>query len=226
MHARDGRAKLSVVVNFIGHATVALWTRSEPTFVLGSMLPDFASMVGVRLLRGSAGEAGVSEPLAEGIALHHRTDEVFHAASAFTRLQQETLDALTEREVPRGAARAVGHIGVEMLIDGELVRLPQVAAAYVAALEAARDAHAPFRDDGDRSRFETLRRRLLAFGPPRDYADVDAVLGRLTHVLRQRPRLALDAQALPIVRQMLPTVQRKVVAALPALLADLREALR
>lgn len=226
MHGPEDRAKLRVVVNFIGHATVALWTRSEPTFVLGSMLPDFASMVGVRLARTSEGGPETSEPLTQGIALHHRTDEVFHAAPAFTRLQQETLDALTEREVPRGAARAVGHIGVEMLIDGELVRAPEVASAYLEALEAAREARPPFRAEGDRERFEALRRRLLAFGPPRDYADVDAVLARLSHVLRPRPRLALDARSLPIVRQLLPTLQQKVIVALPALLADLREALR
>lgn len=206
------------LMNFIGHATVALWQRTEPAFVLGSMLPDFASMAGARLQRDEPLDAS----LAHGIALHHRTDDVFHATSQFTRLTQEVLEELTALAVPRGAARAVAHIGVEMLIDGELVRANEVAEAYVAALHAGAELRAPFRDPAEEARWRALRARLLAFGPPHDYANVDAVLVRLTHVLARRPRLALDAQAAELVRTQLPALQARVVAALPSLLAELR----
>jgi hypothetical protein len=219
-------------VNFIGHATVALWQRSEPLFVLGSMLPDFASMVGVRLSARHAGPVDVrdgceneADPLSEGIALHHRTDEVFHSAPQFTRLMQETLEELTSLGVARGAARAVGHIGVEMLIDGELVRGHEVAAAYLEALQAGGHASAPFREEQGSVRWQALRLRLLAFGPPHDYGNLDVVLGRLVHVLQHRPRLALDDDSARLVRSVLPALQQKVVTELPRLLANLQAVL-
>jgi acyl carrier protein phosphodiesterase len=208
-------------VNFIGHATIALWQRSEPAFVLGSMLPDFASMAGGRLQH----DAELDASLAHGIALHHRTDDVFHAAGEFTRLTQEALDELTALSVPRGAARAVAHIGVEMLIDGELVRAGEVAEAYVAALHAGAGLRTPFRSEAEEGRWRALRQRLLAFGPPHDYRNVDAVLARLTHVLARRPRLSLDAHAAELVRTRLPALQARVIAALPSLLTELRGAL-
>jgi hypothetical protein len=83
-----------------------------------------------------------------------------------------------------------------------------------------------FRGEDDGARFQQLRRRLLAFGPPYDYRNPDAVVARLTQVLRGRPRLLLDASSAELVRRVLPGLQRKVVVALPALLADLRAALR
>jgi len=222
-------------VNFIGHATVALWTRTAPEFVLGSMLPDFAGMAGTRLLR--AGQASLaraesarldppaSDPLAAGIALHHRTDDAFHSAPAFVRLLQETLDELTEQGVTRGAARAVAHIGTEMLIDGELLLSPEVAAAYTQALAVERPLDALFVDAEGGPRWSRLRERLLGHGVPYDYRDPDSVLRRLSLVLRARPRLAIDEKSAPLVRAHLPELQRKVVIALPLLLESVREAL-
>lgn len=209
-------------MNFIGHATIALWTRNEPAFVLGSMLPDFATMASTRLPREAGRGSG---PLAEGIALHLRTDDVFHCAPVFTGLLQETLDELTALGVPRGAARAVGHIGVEMLIDGELVQAQEVQSAYLDALHAGCDLAAPFADPESARRFESLRKRLLTFGPPCDYREPDVVLARLGRVLAGRPRLALDATSSPIVRRSLPALQRKVMTSLPSLLESLRDAL-
>jgi len=210
-------------VNFIGHATVALWTRQAPEFVLGSMLPDFAGMAGTRLLR--ADRELLHDPLCAGIALHHRTDDAFHAAPAFVKLLQETLDVLTQQGVPRGTARAVAHIGTEMFIDGELVSAPEVAAAYTRALAVERPLDALFVDDEGGPRWSRLRARLLGHGVPYDYQDPDSVLRRLELVLRARPRLAIDAASAPLVRAHLPALQRKVVIALPLLLDSVREAL-
>lgn len=203
-------------MNFIGHATVALWRSAEPAYVLGSMLPDFASMAGTRLVRAELPD----DALGHGIALHHRTDDAFHGHPWFTALVQDTLDALAAAGVPRGAARAVGHVGVEMLIDGELLRRAAVADAYTAALAA--EAAPAFVDAAGAQRWHALRARLLAHGPPYDYRDPERVLLRLTHVLARRPRLALDAPARDRVRAALPGLQARVIDGLDPLLAQLR----
>ena len=206
-------------MNFIGHATVALWRSAEPLFVLGSMLPDFASMAGTRLAREAPAQDG---RLAQGIALHHQTDDVFHGVPSFTGLVQETIDQLTVQGVSRGAARAVGHVGVEMLIDGELLRAPEVARAYTTALQAGAGIAPAFVDAAGTARWHSLRERLLAHGPPHDYREPDGVLWRLTHVLARRPRLALDAAASARVRAALPGLQRRVIDQLGTLLEVLR----
>ena len=67
-------------MNFFGHAVVAGWFEGDPRYVLGSMLPDFASMSGTRL-------NPVEQPeVAAGVALHHRTDDAFHGAPSFLHL--------------------------------------------------------------------------------------------------------------------------------------------
>ncbi|HEY6879399.1 MAG TPA: hypothetical protein VI299_15335 [Polyangiales bacterium] len=208
-------------MNFIGHAAVALWQRAAPTFVLGSMLPDFAGMAGVRMGAGPRGEP----ELAAGVALHHRTDEVFHAAPAFVALQQRTLDALTPLGVPRGCARAVGHIGVEMLIDGELLCDGGLAEAYVRALQAEVALDGVFPERESQERYHQLRARLVQHGVPYDYGDPDAVLRRLQYVLSRRPRLAIAESFAPHVRALLPRLQHEVREALPALLASVRAGL-
>ncbi len=208
-------------MNFIGHATVALWHGREPRFVLGSMLPDFANMAGTRVAR----ELDRDPALAAGVALHHRTDEIFHAAPLFTALLQELLDGLCARGVPRGSARAVGHIGVEMLIDGELLRGPEIAHAYLDALQDGADLEYAFVDAPGGARWQRLREALLAHGAPHDYREPEAVLRRLTHVLRSRPRLAIAPEAAQIIRETLPDAQQRVVATLPALLTGVRAAL-
>jgi acyl carrier protein phosphodiesterase len=209
-------------VNFIGHAAVALWQRADPAFVLGSMLPDFAGMAGLRMAHASA---DADPDLAAGVALHHRTDEVFHSAPAFVALQQRTLDALTPLGIPRGTARAVGHIGVEMLIDGELLADRELADAYVRALASDVALAGVFPNDEALAKLAHLRTRLTDHGVPYDYRDPDAVLRRLQFVLARRPRLAIAEQSAPHVRQLLPSLQRDVREALPALLASVRQGL-
>jgi len=210
-------------MNFIGHATVALWRRSEPAFVLGSMLPDFAGMARARLAHGleHSGDPRL-DAIVDGIALHHRTDDVFHGAPQFVTLLQETLDELASRGIARGTARAVGHVGVEMFIDGELVRDPQVASTYTEALTAGNELTELFVDLDGSARWELLRQRLIVYGAPYDYRNPDAVLARLQLMLRGRPRLAIADSALPILRRALPALQRKVSTQLPSILDLLR----
>ncbi|MDB4989244.1 MAG: hypothetical protein JWN04_4422 [Myxococcaceae bacterium] len=210
-------------MNFIGHATVALWQRADPEFVLGSMLPDFASMAGTRLGADSAQVSDARhDALRGGIALHHRTDEAFHGAPAFVSLQQGALDQLSALGIARGTARAVAHVGVEMFIDGELIRAPEVADAYTKALHAGHDFTSVFVDSDGAARWELLRQRLIVYGAPYDYREPESVLTRLQLMLRARPRLAIDTATLPLLRQALPGLQRKVIAELSGLLTTLR----
>jgi hypothetical protein len=210
-------------LNFLGHALIATWKRPEPLFVLGSMLPDFASMTGSRL----APHAASGSPLGEGVAFHHATDDVFHASSVFLGLMQDAMDRLLAAGVGRGPARAIGHIGVELLIDGELLAqhagLPD---AFTSALEAAPELEpGVFRDPNGHLSYRLLHGRLSAHGAPHDYRNVEAVARRLERILSGRPRLALAKGDEIPVQQALGAIQAAVRPALPGLLDELRTAL-
>jgi len=179
-------------MNFVGHAHVAsAIAGGRRAVVLGAMLPDFASMCGVRLLVPRHPE------LAAGVALHHRTDDAFHACAIFVRMCASAAAALEAQGMPRGAARAAAHVGIEMLLDGVLLGDESVRRAY---LEAVRTLDDPaitgaIRLQGRGSgHWPELIARLRAFGPPDWYADPKAVADRLIAILASRPRLAVDEE--------------------------------
>jgi hypothetical protein len=201
-------------MNFIGHLYVARWWRGAPRFLLGAMLPDFASMAAVRLRE-------VRDPeLAAGIALHHRTDDAFHGAPLFSALVRETVATLIARGVERGPARAVGHVGVELLIDGELLHEPTVGPAYLSAL-AAFDDSAQALTSSDDGALASLVARLSRYGIPYDYERPEAVTARVSSILARRPRLALGAAAQAVVGSIMPDLKARIVLRLPELLAHL-----
>ena len=210
-------------MNFFGHAVVASWEAGTPGFVLGAMLPDFATMCGARL-------AEIDHPeLSAGLALHHRTDRVFHASSHFVALCREATRALLERGLGRGYAHAVGHVGVELLLDGWLVEQSKAREAYAAALRCGRrrelGRQIRWLDGEGRGRWRRLRRRLEAHGPPDDYRDPALVASRVERILRDRPRLALDARRTEITAHYLPELQQAVHARGAALIGELRQGL-
>jgi hypothetical protein len=210
-------------VNFFGHAVVASWEGKTPGFVLGAMLPDFASMSETRL-------AEIDHPeLSAGLALHHRTDRVFHAASHFVALCREARRTLLARGLGRGHAHAVAHLGVELLLDGWLVKQPEAREAYTAALRCGRQRelgrHIHWLDEAGRERWRRLRRRLEEHGPPEDYRDPALVASRVERILRDRPRLALDARRLEIATGYLPELQQLVHSRAASLIDELRRGL-
>ena len=211
-------------MNFIGHAFVALWHSAEPSFVLGTMLPDFVGMAGTRLSQGAADHT----PLGRGIALHHRTDDVFHGAEPFLKLTHATMEQLLASGLGRGPARAVGHLGVEMLLDGELLlEYEHLADVYRGALEATRELEpARFAQPDGHDRLRVLAARLSAYGVPYDYRNTEAVAERLVRILARRPRLAIAASFEPAVQSALESAQSAVVSMVPALVEHLREQLR
>jgi hypothetical protein len=210
-------------VNFFGHAVVASWEREAPGFVLGSMLPDFATMSETRLV-------DVDDPeLRAGVALHHRTDQVFHGAPRFVALCGEATRTLMARGLERGRAHAVGHLGVELLLDGWLVERQEPRSAYAAALHCGRERELGRRirwiDEEGRSRWRSLRRRLEHHGPPEDYRDPTLVASRVERILVRRRRLALDARSAEVAAGYLPELQGAVQAHADALIGELRRGL-
>src|SRR5690606_18123141 len=151
--------------------------------VLGSMLPDFATMSRARLAEPSDAAIG------EGIALHHETDRVFHHLPAVLGLMRELDDRLDRAGCARGPRRAVAHIGVELLLDGVLVDEAAYRDSYLAGL-----GHDPagvrWRDEDDDARFAVLLARLRAHGVPEDLRKPEAIATRLHRMLAQPPVLA------------------------------------
>jgi hypothetical protein len=192
-------------VNFVGHAHVALRIRDDAPFVLGAMLPDFCSMARVRVAHTS------HDGLAAGIAFHHQVDDAFHGAPTFLSMCGEASDRLERDGLARGPARAAAHVGIELCLDGLLVRDEATRAAYRAAVASAAPArlgqHLAFRAPEHAERYATFVDRLVAWGVPDDYADPEIVVTRLVQTLMRRPRLALGEADLPKVRAFMDVLR-------------------
>jgi hypothetical protein len=205
-------------VNYFGHAAVASWHEASPGSALGAMLPDFATMSGIRLAEPT------DSAIARGIDLHHATDSAFHQAPAVLGLMRELDERLDAEHVARGPRRAVAHIGVELLLDGLLVREPSYRAAYVAAL-AHDPAGVQFRDAGDELRFAALHTRLRGYGVPDDLQDPTSIVHRLQRMLMHRPLLAPSATDLHGIRVALVAHKPRVEVAADTVLRAVRAAL-
>ncbi len=203
-------------VNFFGHVVVASWTHGDDGAVaLGAMLPDFQSMCGARV--ADPGHAGI----ATGIDLHHRTDAAFHRLPGFVALGREVEGRLEEAGVGRGPRRAVGHIGVELLLDGVLLDDDAGRAAYVAGL-AHSTTTITWRDPGDDDAFAQLHARLRAHGVPDDLARPDAAATRVLRAIAHRPLLRANAAEADAIRAELARVAPRVRVAAPAIVSALR----
>jgi len=203
-------------VNFFGHATLAAAQRPEPSFVLGAMLPDLAAMAGDRI-------ASVADPVVRsGVAFHHETDAAFHVADPFVALCVSGRQALEAAGVGRGAARAVAHVGSELLLDGWIARTQGISPHYDAALArgpALESALRWRRGIGERH-WASLCARIEQSPIPTAYDDPAFVCERLVRILSRRPRLALVPAELPAVRQWLAGARE----ALPRSAASLLQA--
>lgn len=213
-------------MNLGAHVTVAAALGADPWVHLGSALPDIATIGGFRMLPGSGyGKVG------DGIALHHATDEAFHSHSWFLLRQKQVFDQLTASGVRRGAARASAHVGVELLLDGELfegdhfdTRAQAVNAAFVLAgtdpglggLVAAE-----VRPD-----WLVHLGRLHSWRPPTYFADPAAVAVQLKRILENRARLAMTHDEVPKVEEALAAVQPSIVETAEAFLGELTDSLQ
>lgn len=170
-------------MNFFAHAAVAADLDPDPRFVLGSMLPDLASMGRVKL--GAVADAWV----ARGVDCHHRTDAVFHRADWFRTMCRDGERALEAAGVGRGPAAAVAHVGIEMLLDGLLLEQEAAAEAYRSAIALDDDFGIELRR-GNPLGVRRVLGKLREIGLPDDYRSPERVAMRLEQILRSRPRLA------------------------------------
>jgi len=213
-------------VNFVGHIKVALDQAPDgaiPTGVLvGAALPDVAAMGRHRLVDRAA-----DTDVNAGIALHHQTDDAFHRHPWFRANSQAVTGSLEAIGLPRGAARACGHVGVELLLDGLLLDTDdRLAEATRQAMGAVTTPAYKIEDMVTAERRDDWRRHLrrTADWPlPRDYREPVAVAERLRRILDRRPRLRFDADQTERVAAILADRQAVLEQDAEALLADLRQ---
>jgi len=203
-------------MNLLGHAFVALEVdRDSPDFVLGALLPDLASMARARVDRSL-----LSPSVDSGVACHLRTDSVFHTLPAFVSGSAAIRRELLERGLSRGAARAVGHVGWELLMDGALVG-SDAEAAFHDALDRADAPTAAF-DHPDRWT------RLLGYRPQLKqlrYDDPVWVAQRLERIFHDRPYLRFEPHQLPAVTAVLQSHAPTIATTAPAVLTATTSAL-
>ena len=204
-------------MNFFAHALLAAEHNADPAYVLGSMLPDFCTMAGVK------SEATGHVLVDAGVAHHHLVDDVFHPAPAFIAWMGEARDELEDAGVSLGPAMAVGHVGVELVLDGWLAERDQGRTPYRHALSHAGRARLSLG-----SANETLHRlvgRLVDAPFPEGYVDSDFVAERLRRILAPRPRLALDEHAFEVVKDWAVRAREQASHRAPELMAQVRERL-
>lgn len=208
-------------MNFFSHAAVARRFSKAPEFVLGAMLPDFVSMLGIRM------PAVTHATLENGVRFHHLTDHVFHDLAEFHALSHAAHAELRERGLGRGPARAVAHVGIEILLDTTLGQSAAAQEAYRSGLEAGR------RPDlvgslalpaGDRERLEDLLETLIRRGVVLPTSS-GIIVERIKRTLVRRPRLALGDDDGPRVLDWVEANRARVVGSTPALLEALKREL-
>lgn len=218
-------------MNFFGHAVIAGEYSAEPEFILGSMLPDFLSMLRIPQPRVC------SEQLLDGVAFHHRTDAAFHNSLVFSDLQRRSFAELTTLGVRRGPARGAAHVGIELLIDTALAEalhatppkhnLKVTWSLYEAALHAAASSPASttrlFGDDV--GRIAGLCKGLAQLGSGRFDGGPQAAVVILRRAVSGRPRLELSTEEIRIAGQWAPRVFPTVKSQLDNLLSQLKKTL-
>jgi hypothetical protein len=154
---------------------------------------------------------------------------VFHRSAGFLELTRSAFDWLLARGVERGRARAIAHVGVELLLDADLARAEPVRRAYLAALQsgAAHELgrHLSWGAPEGRLEFEDLRARLLARGVPAEDPAPEVTSQRLRRALAARPRLALDDAAELVARDWVTVARPHVSARATGLVRELAERL-
>jgi hypothetical protein len=178
-------------MNYFGHVALASGFSSSPEFLLGSMLPDLASIIGKPIPQC------LSEAIRQGVRFHLLTDDEFHQAVPFRVHVESSRRALELLGLRKPQARAVSHVGVELILDAALSSVTLHGLAFRTALRVA----AP-RGVADRlqwtsvsgpDQFEALRLRLIERSTCRDFFAKERLVDRLVFALSHRPRLRLSS---------------------------------
>jgi hypothetical protein len=213
-------------MNFFGHAALAAdhFERQRPELrehelsrvCIGAMLPDFVGML--RLPRPL-----VLDGAAElGVAFHHLTDRAFHELGAFHELSRAAFAWLSERGMARGPARAIAHVGIEILLDEVMAADPKSRRAYLAALQVELGDVMRLEPPSELARLEALCATLLERGRTYRVPEAAAVALRIRRAMEGRPRLMTDDAGQALLGQWVDLTRPAVAAATPELLANLR----
>jgi hypothetical protein len=180
------------------------------------MVPDFFSMAGIPCIAHAYGDLGA------GMAFHHRSDEVFHRHATFTGWQRSAFEWLIAAGVERGPARAVAHMGIELLLDAELCKLAPHRITYLRALTASEVASQLQNCTQEHAHaVEAVRGRLVQFGAEfHEFGDAE-IATRFARILAHRPRLALAACEIPVITDWVSAFRGPVQAGSSALLETL-----
>ncbi len=224
-------------MNFVGHIHLARLDLArqghsagdetddrELRFLIGSALPDIAAMGRFRLSGRPA------DPLiGAGVDLHHRTDDVFHRHPWFRRNSKAVAAELEAGGLSRGAARACGHVGVELLLDGRLLDEQPGLRPWVersmSTLATPRFGLSTAVDDGNQPQWQHHLSSVSDWPLPTDYRQPAAVAERLRRILRRRPRLAFGDDQVAVVDETLSRHQPKLEAEMADLIDELSSSL-
>lgn len=181
------------------------------------MLPDFYGMVRLRPVHSG------DTALQAGTRHHHHIDQVFHGAGPFVRHVAKTTHTLEQAGLSRGSARAIGHLGTELILDGLLFAQGHSTAAYAAALDLLSDLDPPGWNASMTAALQDLASRLSQAPLPAAYQSTTFVGSQLQRILDRRPRLRFTSEHAEIVAHVLSGLQEALPADIPALLATLRQ---
>jgi hypothetical protein len=202
-------------VNFLAHLEVARRRlgASDPTALLGAMLPDLISVTSLKVGDLDRWPAGT----AAGIRCHRRADEAFHADLRFVHGITALRDELMAAGIQRGPARAAAHVSWELLLDGTLLGAAETRDAYLGALASPAPAWAPMGEAAEVDRWAEVVRRYRERGLPVSI-DAATTASRVVDLLARRPRIALDRALTPVLAAALGEHQPSVVAAADAVI--------
>jgi hypothetical protein len=172
-------------------------------------MPDLQREAGVALGDTSAWPSDVRA----GVAAHHAADAAFHDLAVFRSQSLALTQELLAADVPRGAARGIGHAGWELLFDGALLEHDGMVDAYLAAMSVDVSRYA--------DEWSAALARRVARGAPWFYADPVSVTELLWRVLGARRLLAFDRSHCDAIAACLSDAQPEIAASVDDVIAAL-----
>jgi len=186
-------------MNYFGHVALACRFSGTPEFLLGSMLPDLAGIIGCTTPRCTLHAVQL------GVSFHLLTDEEFHQTENFRSFVGACRRELELAGMRKGPARAASHVAIELLLDAELSHVPLHGIAFRTALRIAGQSGTAYQlqwsADDAAEKFEALRLRLVERSTCGDFFTNDRLVERLVFALHGRPRLKMSRHEQNIVRQ-------------------------
>jgi hypothetical protein len=188
-------------MNYFGHVALACRFSGSSEFLLGSMLPDLAGIIGCATPRSTLRAVQL------GVTFHLLTDDEFHQTETFRSLVGRCRRDLELAGMRRAPARAASHVAIELLLDAELSYVPLHGTAFRTALSIAGQSgtgcQLQWTTDDGAERFESLRLRLVERSTCSDFFSHDRLVERLVFALQHRPRLKMSPHEENIIDQWL-----------------------